>query len=76
MRQEHQPPRERTRRGDVVRQAAIVVLTLALCPAVALAAPDDPSAAFARANEIVAMERSLGLFVEPRMHACRSGPRC
>lgn len=51
----------------VVRDAAPVVLVLALCPVVSLLAP-GPQAPVARIAWLVGAERSLGLFFEPAVH--------
>ena len=41
----------------------------ALCPIAAALAPDDPAGPLARASELAAFERGLGLYVEPSLHA-------
>jgi PAP2 superfamily len=50
------------------RDAAPVAFVLALCPLVAAMAP-APAAPLARAHALVGVERSLGLFFEPAVHA-------
>jgi hypothetical protein len=60
-------PSER-RWSRALRDAAPVVLVLALCPVVAALAP-GPAAPLARIRELIGVERSLGLFFEPAVHA-------
>jgi PAP2 superfamily len=51
-----------------VRDAAPVAVVLALCPLVAAMAP-GPAVALQRALDLIGVERSLGLFFEPSVHA-------
>jgi hypothetical protein len=44
-------------------------LPLALCPVVALLRPGDPATAMARAHALLDWERSVGIAVEPSVHA-------
>jgi hypothetical protein len=55
--------------ADAVRQAALVLGALALCPAAALLIGDDPAAPIARARTLIDAEQALGLHVEPAAHA-------
>jgi PAP2 superfamily protein len=50
------------------RDAAPVVLSLALSPVVSAVAP-GPERPLARMRDLIEMERRLGLFFEPRVHA-------
>jgi hypothetical protein len=50
------------------RDAAPVLLALALCPLVALATPGR-AGPLERMGDLIDVERGLGLFVEPSMHA-------
>ena len=45
------------------------VVPLALCPAVALLQPGDPDTALARAQQLLAWQRSIGIAVEPAVHS-------
>lgn len=49
----------------------LVVLAFAVCPVVAFSAADDPTAALARGQALLAAERKLGLWIEPALHARR-----
>jgi hypothetical protein len=51
-----------------VREAALLLAALALCPLAALAIGDDAAGPLARAEAIASFERSLGLFFEPAVH--------
>ncbi|MDA0141137.1 phosphatase PAP2 family protein [Solirubrobacter deserti] len=51
----------------LVRDAAVVLAALALCPLVALLAPDE--APLGRTRALADVERSLGLLFEPGWHA-------
>jgi hypothetical protein len=53
---------------QAARDAAPVALVLALCPLVAAIAP-GPAVPVERAADLIAVERSLGLFFEPAVHA-------
>jgi hypothetical protein len=53
---------------QAARDAAPVVLVLALCPILAAFAP-SPVAPLARAERLIDAERGLGLFFEPAVHA-------
>jgi hypothetical protein len=53
---------------QALRDAAPVLFALALCPLVALATP-TPAAPLERMRDLIDVERALGLFVEPSMHA-------
>lgn len=46
----------------------MVLAAIALCPLVALVSTRDPAEPLARAEALVEIERSLGLFVEPALH--------
>ncbi len=52
-----------------LRQVAIVTVALALCPLAAVVSTRDPAVPMARARALVDLERSLGLFFEPALHA-------
>ena len=65
------PPFRTWRRAR--RDAALVALAFAVCPLVALTAPDDPSAALARGRELLRAEQQLGLWVEPALHGWAVG---
>jgi hypothetical protein len=54
---------------DALRQTAVVTAALLLCPLAALVSTRDPRIPLARARELMDFERSLGLFVEPGLHA-------
>ena len=56
-----------TRRGGV-REAALLLAALALCPLASLAIGTDAARPVARAEAVAAFERSLGLFFEPAVH--------
>jgi hypothetical protein len=60
------PPQGRRLRA--LRDAAPVLLALALCPLAALATPGR-AAPLERMRDLIDVERTLGLFVEPSMHA-------
>ncbi len=47
------------------RDALPVLAVFAACPVVALLAPHDPTVALARGRELVHLERSLGVLLEP-----------
>jgi hypothetical protein len=49
------------------RDAALIAGALALCPIVAALAPAEPP--LARTRALVSLERALGVFVEPAVHA-------
>jgi hypothetical protein len=51
----------------LARDVALVLAALALCPLVALAAPDEPP--LSRTRALADAERALGLFFEPQWHA-------
>jgi hypothetical protein len=55
------------RRVRALRDAAPVVLALALCPVAALATPGR-AAPLERMRDLIDVERALGLFVEPSVH--------
>jgi hypothetical protein len=55
-------------RQRAVRDAAPVAVVLALCPLVAAMA-SGPAAAVERASDLIGVERSLGMFFEPSVHA-------
>jgi hypothetical protein len=55
-------------RQRAVRDAAPVAVVLALCPLVA-AMTSGPAAAVERASDLIGVERSLGMFFEPSVHA-------
>jgi PAP2 superfamily protein len=57
----------------VARDIALVGAAFALCPLAAALAPDDPVGPIARARQFVALERSLGVFVEPAVHSWVAG---
>src|SRR3954454_13442407 len=57
---------------QAARDAAPVVLVLALCPLVAALAP-DPAAPLARAQRLIGLERSWGLFFEPAVEGGVAG---
>jgi membrane-associated phospholipid phosphatase len=50
-----------------------VALAFAVCPLVALTAPEDPTAAIARGRALLETEQALGLWVEPALHAWARG---
>jgi membrane-associated phospholipid phosphatase len=50
-----------------VRDALPVALALALCPLVAMLAPDDPADALTRARSLVEAQRALGVTPEPAL---------
>jgi hypothetical protein len=50
-------------RGDI----ALVAGALALCPAAAAVAPDDPAEPLARLDALVAFEQARGLYFEPQV---------
>lgn len=52
-----------------LRDTFIYLGALAAFPVVAVLAPTDPSGPVERARDVVAIERDLGLFVEPAVHA-------
>ena len=52
----------------VARDIALIGAAFALCPLAAALAPDDPLGPIARASQFVALERRLGVFVEPAVH--------
>jgi hypothetical protein len=56
------------RRARAARDAAPVLLALALCPLAAVATPGR-AAPLERMRGLIDVERSLGLFVEPSVHA-------
>jgi PAP2 superfamily len=60
------PPRTWRR---AARDAAPVAGALLLCPLAAALAPADPAEPVARARAVAALERDLGVFVEPAVHA-------
>lgn len=51
------------------REIGLFALALALCPLVAVLAPGEPGPAVTRGAAIADAERSLGLLVEPGLHA-------
>jgi hypothetical protein len=51
----------------VVRDAAPIAFVLALCPVVAATAP-GPAVPLARAQRLIGLERSWGMFFEPAVH--------
>jgi hypothetical protein len=55
-------------RQRAVRDAAPVAVVLALCPLVAAMA-SGPAAPVERASDLIGVERSLGMFFEPSVHA-------
>lgn len=59
--------------GRAARDALPVVAVFAVCPLVALLAPDDPAAAIARGRDLVDLERSLGVLVEPSLARWTAG---
>ena len=54
---------------DGLRQAALVAAALLLCPLAALVSTRDAAVPLSRARALMDFERSLGLFVEPDLHA-------
>lgn len=56
-------------RPSLLGEAAWFAGVLALCPIVALIEPGSVAGAVERGRALVAVERSLGLFVEPAAHA-------
>jgi membrane-associated phospholipid phosphatase len=60
-------------RGQGAREAALLLAALALCPLAALAIGSDAAGPVARAEAVADLERSLGLFVEPAVHAWAAG---
>jgi hypothetical protein len=62
----------RTWRGAAV-ESAIVLAALALCPLVALLAPLLRGEALARGSAVAHLERALGVFPEPALHAWAAG---
>jgi hypothetical protein len=60
--------REERRWIQAARDAAPVALVLALCPLVAAMAP-GPDVPLTRARGLIGIERSMGLFFEPAVHA-------
>ncbi len=65
-------PHPRTWRR-ALRDATLVSLPFAVCPLVALTAPEDPTAALARGHALLGAERTLGLWVEPAVHGWAAG---
>ena len=61
-------PQHQGRRGRAPRDAAPVLLALALCPLAALATPGR-AGPLERMRDLIDVERALGLFVEPSVHA-------
>jgi hypothetical protein len=59
-------------RREGVREAALLLAALALCPVAALAIGADATGPVARAEAVADFERSLGLFVEPAVHGWAS----
>jgi hypothetical protein len=59
--------------GGGLRQAALLLAALALCPLAALLIGDDPAAPVARARALIDVERALGLHVEPAAVAWARG---
>ncbi len=55
------------------RDAALVALAFAVCPLVALTAPEDPTAALARGRALLEAEQQLGLWIEPALHGWALG---
>ncbi len=55
--------------GAGLRQVALVLAALALCPVASLLVGDDPGTAIGRTQALVGAERALGIHVEPAMHA-------
>jgi hypothetical protein len=59
--------------GSGVREAAILLAALGLCPLAALLIGDDAAAPLARAEALVAAEQALGIHVEPAVHGWARG---
>jgi hypothetical protein len=59
--------------GRGAREAATLLGALALCPVAALAIGDDAAGPVARGQAVAELERSLGVFTEPALHAWALG---
>lgn len=56
-----------------LRQWAIVLVALGLCPVAALLIGDDPAGPVERARSLVHAEQALGVYVEPAVHSWALG---
>lgn len=67
------PPTPQRTWRRAAHDAALVALAFAVCPLVALTAPDDPTAALARGRGLMHAEQALGVWVEPAVHQWAAG---
>ena len=56
-----------------LREIAVLLGALALCPLAALLIGDDPAAPLERARAVADLERTLGIFSEPAIHGWVAG---